>query len=144
MNQLSLILYLGNVVTNLGPLFFIFGSMAVVSSICLIVRHYIERDELVYALTYRNRCDDDVAALLLKVQRKKMIAPYIAGLGAFVLFALASLCPSSDTVYAVAASQVGEQALKTPLAAKAGKAIDAWLDRQISKPASEENKKSDN
>lgn len=39
--------------------------------------------------------------------------------------------PTKDTIYAIAASEMGEQALKTPTADKAFKALNAWLDRQI-------------
>lgn len=39
--------------------------------------------------------------------------------------------PSRDTFYAIAASEMGEQALKTPIATKAGKALEKWLDEQI-------------
>jgi hypothetical protein len=48
-----------------------------------------------------------------------------------VLWVLAAMCPSKTTIYGIAASQMGEQALKTPLAGKAGKALEAWLDKQI-------------
>jgi hypothetical protein len=51
---------------------------------------------------------------------------------AFFLSGVISCClPSQTTMYAIAASQMGEQALKTPLAGKAGKALEAWLDKQI-------------
>lgn len=39
--------------------------------------------------------------------------------------------PSRDTFYAIAASEMGEEALKSPIATKAGKALEKWLDRQI-------------
>lgn len=42
--------------------------------------------------------------------------------------------PNKDTLYAIATSQVGEQVLSTPLAAKAEKALEAWLDKQIATP----------
>lgn len=40
--------------------------------------------------------------------------------------------PSKNTVYAIAASELGEKVVASQLSAKAQKAIDAWLDRQIS------------
>ncbi len=52
-------------------------------------------------------------------------------------FALvASVIPSSKAIYAIAASEVGEQMLKSATVTKAQKALDAWLDRQIA-PAKE-------
>lgn len=44
---------------------------------------------------------------------------------------LACLIPSQITIYAIAASEMGESVANTPAAAKAMKALDVWLDRQI-------------
>jgi hypothetical protein len=50
----------------------------------------------------------------------------------FVVCALiATVIPSKDTIYAIAASEMGERALQTPTADKAVQALNAWLDRQI-------------
>lgn len=46
-------------------------------------------------------------------------------------FLVHGLLPDKDSVYAIAASQVGEEALKTPLANKAEQAVEAWLNKQI-------------
>lgn len=59
----------------------------------------------------------------------------LAGVTAIVLWVSAALCPSQDTVYAIAASQTTEQVINSPLGAKAAKAVEAWLDRQIAGPA---------
>lgn len=40
--------------------------------------------------------------------------------------------PSRETVYAIAASEMTEQALKTPIASKAMQAVEKWIDRQLS------------
>jgi len=50
---------------------------------------------------------------------------------------VSSILPGRDTVYAIAASEMGEQMLHTPTAGKAVKALDAWLDRQIAEPKPE-------
>lgn len=52
-------------------------------------------------------------------------------IGALVAAVIAAFLPSRETVYAIAASEMGEELLKTPTAAKATKALDAWLDKQI-------------
>jgi len=39
--------------------------------------------------------------------------------------------PSKETVYAIIASEYGEQLLHTQTASKAKKALDAWLDKQV-------------
>lgn len=44
---------------------------------------------------------------------------------------LGSLVPSKETVYAIAASEMGERALNTPTATKAFQALEAWLDKQV-------------
>lgn len=47
-------------------------------------------------------------------------------------FVIGIVVPSKQTVYAIAASEMGEQVLKSPTLTKAQKALDAWLDKQIS------------
>ena len=39
--------------------------------------------------------------------------------------------PSSNTIYAIAASEIGQDFIETETAGKALKALDAWLDQQI-------------
>lgn len=56
---------------------------------------------------------------------KRLVA---IALGAFLI---AAILPSSSTIYAIAASEMGEKALNTQTGGKAVKALDAWLDRQI-------------
>lgn len=59
-------------------------------------------------------------------------------LGWAIAFALvASVIPSTKTMYAVAATQAGKDAIATPTGQKAMKALDAWLDRQIAGEKSE-------
>jgi len=48
----------------------------------------------------------------------------------------ANALPSKDTVYAIAASEVGESVLNSPTGSKAVQALNAWLDRQINPPSS--------
>jgi len=48
-----------------------------------------------------------------------------------VLIFFAVITPSRNTVYAIAASELGEEVLKSPVATKAGQALEAWLDAQI-------------
>lgn len=124
MNQLSWLLYWGGVLGNLGPLLVIIGTFCFgVSGICFFLSFvYSDSNTREEDLKVRKACRGWMA-LLLPVS--------------LMLWFTAALCPSSDTVYAIAASQVGEQALKTPLAAKAERAIDAWLDRQITPKASQ-------
>lgn len=50
---------------------------------------------------------------------------------AFASAMIACVIPGRNTIYAIAASEVGEQALKSQTANKAMQALNAWLDRQI-------------
>lgn len=119
MNQLSWLLYWGNVSGNIGPLFGILSFVIILVSILVWILSIFVGEP------YPNESE-----LELRKSLKKYRVPLVV-IG-FVLAITAAFCPSSDTVYAIAASQVGESMLKTPTALKAEKAIDAWLDRQIS------------
>lgn len=48
-----------------------------------------------------------------------------------VFLLLSCIIPSKTTVYAIAASEMGESALNTETGGKAVKALNAWLDHQI-------------
>jgi hypothetical protein len=55
----------------------------------------------------------------------------IGVIGAISFLFLAAFLPSQNTVYAIAASEMGETALNTETGGKAVEALNAWLDRQI-------------
>lgn len=44
---------------------------------------------------------------------------------------LAAVIPAPTTIYAIAASEMGEDVLNSETGGKAMQALDAWLDRQI-------------
>lgn len=48
-----------------------------------------------------------------------------------IFSAICVFTPSKDTIYAIAASEMGEEVIKSPTAGKAMKALDAWLNAQI-------------
>lgn len=50
---------------------------------------------------------------------------------AFACALAASIIPSKTTIYAIAASEMGENVLKSQTGNKAVKALNAWLDKQI-------------
>lgn len=56
----------------------------------------------------------------------KSIAAWFLILGLVLI-----ITPSKNTIYAIAASEMGEEVLESETASKAMKAVDAWLDRQI-------------
>lgn len=123
LNPLSQLLYWGNVAGNMGG-FLVFAG--IVLAICAVVA----------TCAFFGMLEGEKDA---RRQEQKVVqaSPFaFCFMMLFVLLALASwaaaaFCPSSTTVYAIAASQMGEQALKSPVATKAGVALEAWLDKQI-------------
>lgn len=134
MNQLSWLLYLGNVAGNMGEFLIFAGILAVIAAVGLFTYHWASFDALntsIKAVMWR---DEDKAVqieTLLKQYKRMSLSPLFVLLFGFICWFGAVLCPSSDTVYAIAASQVGENAMKTPIGLKAGQAIESWLDKQI-------------
>jgi hypothetical protein len=118
MNNLSWFLYLADVLSNLEGTLLFFAVLAGFSSlvaafvtIMIMIEGGTVEDEL-----WCNRC--------LKVSIGLIVSM-------IVCIIVAVLIPSKTTFYAIAASEMGEQLIKTPTANKAVKALDAWLDKQI-------------
>lgn len=119
MNSLSWMLYLADVCDGInGPLGFISTMSGVVTLIALIA--------FVISATY---VDTDEEAKHFNGSTKlalKITVPTF-----FITFLLVVFTPSKDTIYAIAASEMGEEVLKSETATKAQRALDAWLDKQI-------------
>lgn len=131
MNQLSQLLYLANVVGNLGGLFIFFGILLAVGAATCVIAFFGIADSSEW--TYIR---DPVEQTKVKESRVKSARSFfnkaiVMGILALVLWTLAAFVPSKETVYAIAASEMGEELMKTPTATKAVKALDAWLDEQI-------------
>lgn len=128
MNQLSWLLYWANVCGNVGPLF-------VISAVILISVIGIRWITVLVDSGGYYRSGDDNAASRKSAKRFSFwLTPFI-----FILLLLSAFVPSADTMYAIAASQAGEQLLKTPTATIAEQALNAWLQRQIMPPPKESN-----
>lgn len=113
MNQLSWLLYWGNVAENLGDLtvglVILCGFGTFTAFFCILEG---------------------------RMESAKKFTVLFPVLG--ILFAtISAFMPSQTTVYAIAASQMGEQALKSPIASKATQALTAWLDKQIAEDKSQ-------
>lgn len=132
MNQISLLLYWGHVMGNLGGLFIFLGCVSMLVAVVTYIIHYITIAEFLDKVKYKGIDNDEGEATWLK---HKPRLPFVILPFGFLLWIAAAFCPDQDTVYAIAASQLGEQALNTPLAGKAEKALEGWLDKQISPPA---------
>lgn len=128
MNTLSWLIYLAGVTGNLGAMLAICGGLGIIGCTISIFVHGAKAE-------WR---DDDYEkekrVAFQQAQRnsiKWLIAPILCLL-------LSCLLPSSGTVYAIAASEMGEEVLNSETGGKAVQALNAWLDRQINpapKPA---------
>jgi len=114
MNELSWLIYLADVAGSLDALFstlaLICCSAGIILTILAIVAKADKEEAIDKTLSFYGRF----------------------ALGTFFLMAIgAAVIPQRETVYAIAASEVGEQALTSPIATKSFKAIEVWLDKQI-------------
>lgn len=137
MNDLSKLLYLGNVAGNAGGFLIFIGIFLL--AICIIV--FCVHNDLRYQIAeklggynYRNetKASEYVDPIIKKFS--KVTISFSSGLTltlAVLCWTIAVFCPSQETVYAIAASEMGESALNTPLASKAGQALEAWIDSKI-------------
>lgn len=108
MNSFSWFLYFAGIAKGVYILFFIVGSMgALVSSL--------------------------IGGMLVIEYGKEKKPFVIAFIVSCFLLIVSALIPSKDTLYAIAASEIGEQAYKSELGQKASKAIEMWIDSQLSK-----------
>lgn len=117
MNELSWLIYLAGALNNVGVLF---GLVAIITGLTagfLTLARAIERDQFSPPNGLLILCA--VAALV------------------------ASVVPDRNTIYAIAASEMGEKMLETPVANKATKALEAWLDKQIADATSEDDANED-
>lgn len=147
MNSLSWLIYLADVFNNFGQLFGWTGLLIMIGGIgvyaCSLA---FKKDSLVllYGHDYRDETSDRYKQA---IEDKKYAAKTAGSLSfwgrfmiitALVVWVLGAATPKKETMYAIAASEMGEELLKTPTAAKATKALESWLDKQITeqtKPA---------
>lgn len=128
MNSLSWMIYIADVTDNLDWVFSTLFLVSIIAGIVCIAFGIGMKDE------HSDPSPDD-----WKMWRRAVTWTVIAFFGATII---GSVIPSKETIYAIAASEMGERALQTPTAGKAFKALDAWLDRQIAgEPAETEAKK---
>lgn len=132
MNSLSWMIYLADVAGSLnGFLIFIAAISGIGAAISLIVWLAMRGDgpSLYNSDSEERKAKkqagwDGTVTLSGKLVHRLPVLCVAASLAA-------SLLPSSGTVYAIAASELGESALNTTTGNKAVLALNAWLDRQI-------------
>lgn len=115
MNSLSWLLYAAEILGNLGSLLTFFGvaGLLVVSVFWLIA-----------LMDQNSRYPDEWSVGVPQKMMKIIWVPC-------TVLSVAMLFPSSNTIYAIAASEMGERAMTTPTFGKATEALNAWLDKQI-------------
>lgn len=116
MNQLSWLLYLADVASGLEIAFRTTSLVSLVVGVaCLLAVPATEGEVL----------EDE------NPRRRWFSTLRWSAFGLVSSFVLLVAVPEKETVYAIAASEMGEQVVSSPTGQKAMKAIDAWLDRQI-------------
>lgn len=86
---------------------------------------------------YNNAVKGELANPTLPALSDKFSKLWWAPCFTMFLYFASFLVPPQETFYAIAASEMGEEIVKSETAGKAMKALDAWLDRQIEEPVEE-------
>lgn len=114
MNTLSLLIYAADVAGNIGALLIalaVFGSSAITFfTICGVI--------------FRSEGEVEKGKYLHRMAIK--LCPFLAA-----VLVLSIFLPTQTTIYAIAASEMGEDVLDSETGGKAVEALNEWLDRQI-------------
>jgi amino acid permease len=119
MNSLSWLIYLAGVVSSIGVIAAFVAFVAFVTFFVGIIFYFQHPDDDEY--------DKPKRASGVSMMKRSAIAFTVCSLLMVVL-------PGRDTIYAIAASEMGEELLDSETGSKAVRALDAWLDRQIDPP----------
>lgn len=112
MNNLSWFLYLTEVLNSFGTFLSIVGVFSLIAFGLTVFFITVENSSY-----YRKE--------KLPYPKKIYFFSALASIG------LATFFPAKETMYAIAASEMGEEVLKSETANKAQQALNAWLDEQI-------------
>jgi len=103
MNNLSWFLYLAGVSENLSIVIFIMGFLIIFP----------------------------IIVLLLGDPKEHMSKAIFLSILLFMFFVVGALLPSKNTMYAIAASEIGEEALQSNIGKRSVEAIEKWIDSQL-------------
>lgn len=106
MNSLSWFLYFAGVVENVQPLFIVFGLVGLI--VCGIIAIYCHEQDC-------------------KFPWQAWAFGWLAGLSIFI----GALLPSKNTMYAIAASELGEEVINSNIGTKVSQALEQWIDKQL-------------
>jgi len=118
MNNLSWLIYLADVCDNIDLFFWWIMMLAILGT-------------AVWALAGFIMVGDDCAPSSEDWKLWRNLGFKLALPCLFVGVVLGSIVPEKETIYAIAASEMGETALNTETGSKAVKALNHWLDRQM-------------
>jgi len=115
MNSLSWLIYLADVADNLDWFFFIVMLLSILGGI-------------IWLIVGLGMADTGAGSDDWRTWRKSglLLIPLF-----FFGVVLGSIVPGKETVYAIAASEMGERAMNTQTFGKATQALNRWLDKQI-------------
>ena len=118
MNTVSWLIYIGSLGDT--PAFGMLGFVSFVAAVAATITWWVAKSP-------GGESDKDavyVAAITRRVRR-------VAWPLCVAVWAVAIFIPSKSTMYAIAASQVGEQIVRSEVAADATKALHSWIKKQI-------------
>lgn len=119
MNELSWLLYAADVA---GEVNFVCGTVFVGGLIGISVYSV---GKGIAAMVNSGYNEDPISPSIASVAKKIWIPVVVAA-------AIGIIAPSQATIYAIAASEMGERVVNSETGDKAVKALNAWLDKQIS------------
>lgn len=126
MNTLSWLIYLADVADSVG---WAFDCLFFVSMIAGVILAFVWKAAAADAAAEKDKPNKSGAAEISLGCRRGL---FRICLPIFLLtFFLSGLVPNKETVYAIAASELGETVLKSDTGNKAVNALNAWLDEQI-------------
>ena len=114
MNNLSILLYLADVLDGVGAFLTVTGLIGSAVGAFIWLLSWDKDPVFDYIRPYRNTIFYALAVVLVSC-----------------------LFPSKDTMYAIAASETGEEVLNSGVGTRATKALEAWLDKQIEEQTKE-------
>jgi hypothetical protein len=131
LNQLSLLLYWGNVAQHIGGFcVFICICLFVLGAAC-VVANFMSLDAM-------NRYGTDNVQCMKDAKKGRMFS-FVCLFFILIFGTISAFMPSQDTVYAIAASELGGRVLNSQTGNLADQALNAWLKRQINPPEAPSN-----
>lgn len=128
MNKLSWMLYLADVANSAGATFAIAGVLVLMWACAVTIGRLAYITKPSYTSGSEYEAEWQAVADFWHLKTGSLPSLF---LGAFLLLAVNVVIPSRETIYAIAASEVGENVLTSGTASKAHKALDKWLDNQL-------------